>query len=464
MAFGVSGIVSGIDTESMIEGLVAAASSPLAVLEGNLDDLEALQEAYAGIQNRIEAFQDALEAMDTMDELRVLSGTSADDSAVAVSLEGDAVMGNYAVQVTALASNEMEVSDGYADKDTDGAFATGTMSITYAGVQTDITIDADDSSLENVADAINEQVDGVTAYIMDTGDATNPYRLVIVGDDTGADNSIEIDVSGLDSGTGQVPTFTETESAQDASVVINGVTVTDDDNVIDNAIQGVSFTVKETTTSAVNVAVARDDEAMVAKVQAFVDAYNAIIDYIDQNRVFDPDEDISGALVGESLVGTIERELTSTLTSSYAEWNSLGMLANLGVTSSQSGNLEFDTETFKELLDTDLEGVIDFFTLDVAADEDAGTGPSFLAAMKDSFVTLLDSESGLLPSRADSLQESIDTTNERISDFEDYLAEYEERLRTQFTNMELTLARLQANQQALEALMPDSSSSSDEDK
>jgi len=462
VAFGVSGIVSGIDTESMVESLVAAASAPKGVLESNLEDLEDLQEAYAGIQNRIEAFQEALEAMDTVDELRALTGTSADESAVTVALDGDAVMGNYSVQVLALASNEMEVSEGFADQYTDGTFATGTFSITYAGVQTDITIDAEGSSLQNVVDAINEQVDGVTAYVMDTGDETNPYRLVVVGDDTGADNTLSFDTSGLDSGTGQVPVFTAVQTAQDASVVINGITVTDDDNVIDNAIQGIAFTVKETTTSAVSVGVARDDDAIVAKVQAFVDAYNALVDYIDQNQVFNPDEDISGALVGESLVGSIQRELQSTLTASYGDWGELGMLASLGVTSSQSGELEFDEETFRELLDTNFDAVIDFFTVDQEADETAGTGASFLSAMKASFVTLLDSESGWLPVRGESLQESIDTTNERISDFEDYLAEYEERLRTQFTNMELTLARLEANQQALEALMPDTSSNDDD--
>lgn len=460
MTTAVGGIVSGLDTASIVASLVDAASTTKYILEDDLAAAGDKQEAFAGLSNRIDDFTDALEAMDTADELRSLTGSSNDDSAVSVTLDGDAVMGSYSVQVNSLASNEMEVSQGYADKDTDGAMPSGTLSITYGGVQTDIVLTDDDTSLQNIVDAINEQVSGVTAYIMDTGDATEPYRMVLVGDDTGAASSIEIDASGLTGTTGTLPTFTETTSATDASVTVNGITITDDDNVIDTAIQGISFTLKEITTTPVTITADRDDDAIVAKIQAFMDAYNAIMDYIDQNKVFNPDEDIKGPFVGESLVRRIESELQNTITGFYEDGSTVKMLADLGLTASQSGDMEFDEDKFRALLETDFEGVMDFFTVDSAADTTAGTSASFLNALKATLVTLNDPDSGLLASRDESITESMKTTQERIDAFDDYLVDYEARLNTQFLNMELTLARLQAGQQALEALLPSTDSSS----
>ena len=136
------------------------------------------------------------------------------------------------------------------------------------------------------------------------------------------------------------------------------------------------------------------------------------------------------------------------------------MLADLGLTASQSGDMEFDEDKFRALLETDFEGVMDFFTVDSAADTTAGTSASLLNALKATLVTLNDPDSGLLASRDESITESMKTTQERIDAFDDYLVDYEARLNTQFLNMELTLARLQAGQQALEALLPSTDSSS----
>ncbi len=461
MSLAVGGIVSGLDTASIVSSLVSAAAIPKSLLEEDLAEAEEAQEAFAGLSNRIDTFLEALEAMDTADELRSLTGTSNDESAVTVTLAGDAVMGSYDVQVNALASNEMEVSQGYAQKDSDGAFPSGVLSITYAGVATEITLSEDDTSLQNVVDAINEQVDGITAYIMDTGDPTEPYRMVLVGDATGAASSIEVDTSGLTGATGTAPTFTQTSTATDASITVNGVTITDDDNVIDKAIQGVSFTIKEVTTAPVVVDVAQDDDAVVAKVQAFVDAYNAVISYIDQQKVFDPEEDIKGPFVGESLVRRIESQMQAALTGFYEDGSTVKMLADMGVTSSQSGEMEFDEEKFREMLETDYEGVIDFFTVDIAEDADLDISASFLNRLRETLTIVNDEETGLLAARDASIVESMATTQERIDAFDEYLLEYEERLNAQFLNMELTLARLQAGQQALTALLPSTDSSSD---
>ena len=66
MGIAVDGIVSGLDTTSIIEGLVAAASAPQEVMEGKLEDLEEEQEAVAGLTNRLQTLYDKLQELDSV--------------------------------------------------------------------------------------------------------------------------------------------------------------------------------------------------------------------------------------------------------------------------------------------------------------------------------------------------------------------------------------------------------------
>lgn len=91
-SFHIGGIVSGIDTESMITQLVSAASGPKTVLENKQTDLEELQTSYEELSSRLTDLQSALEALDTSKEFRSLKGTSNND-AVDVTVSGDGVAG-----------------------------------------------------------------------------------------------------------------------------------------------------------------------------------------------------------------------------------------------------------------------------------------------------------------------------------------------------------------------------------
>ena len=81
---------------------------------------------------------------------------------------------------------------------------------------------------------------------MNTGEASNPYRLIIQGEDTGSANTIEIDTSGLTGG-GTVPSFTEQTAAADAELSINGIDVVSDSNTVSDSITGLTLELTGTT-------------------------------------------------------------------------------------------------------------------------------------------------------------------------------------------------------------------------
>jgi len=200
MANSVGGLVSGIDTGAIIDSLVGAAGRTKSIMQDQQDRLESRKTAYATLGARLETLQTALDAVSTPADFRSVTGRSASSDDVGVTVDGDAVIGRFSVKVNRLASASMDVSSGISSRDTAGVMATGSLSLTLGGTTTAVTIEADDT-LEDVVENINSSVDGVTAYIMETGDAANPYRLVIAGEETGAANAVTIDTSGLDAGT-----------------------------------------------------------------------------------------------------------------------------------------------------------------------------------------------------------------------------------------------------------------------
>lgn len=254
------GLVTGIDTASLIASLVAANSATLDVIRAQKEVVSVRKDAYDTLASRLETLTTAIEDIDTSAEFRSVTGSSNNDDAVGITVEGDAIVGLISVEVSQLASNAMSVSEGVSSQTDAGTMAEGTWSFTVAGVTTEVTIGADATSLDNLVTAINAEVDGVTAYVMNTGDATNPYRLVVAANSTGAANTLTIDTSGLDGGTGTVPTFTEVTAALDAELEVNGVSVTSATNEVSGVIQGVTINALDVTTTVATLTVARDTD------------------------------------------------------------------------------------------------------------------------------------------------------------------------------------------------------------
>jgi flagellar hook-associated protein 2 len=250
-----------------------------------------------------------------------------------------------------------------------------------------------------------------------------------------------------------VPTFTRTQAPQNAEFTVNGISISSSTNEVSGAVPGLSLTLAQQTTSPVTIAVTRDTEAMLANVQAFVDAYNSVIDYIDTHSAYNAEEGIRGEFVGESSVQRVASGLASAVASAYGTTgiNSLGLI---GISLDSDGTMSLDADTFSDALDADIGAVEALFTSD--------TG--FAAALlgNDETVGLIDlyidEDTGTLQSRYDSLDARIDDLNDQIERYEDRIDRYEERLRAQYEAMEVTLGALESTTDYLAALLDTSSS------
>lgn len=435
----VDGIVSGIDTTGLINAIVTARTVSINSMKQNKSDFEKQRESVAGVKNRMQSLVDAI---GKLDEAGKLSKWKVDTSATGYSLstlDGSVTPGSYAIRVDSLASSQTSRSGGFDDAPGDKVLGTGTFSITVGGTTTDLTLDNTNNSWQGLADAING-VDGVSAYVVDTGAATQRYKLVVQSDETGTANGFTMDASALAGGT--VPTFT-TSAATNASATIGGVSVSSSTNTLRDVVPGLEITLKQTTSVAEQATVSRDTTATREALGEFVSAYNAVRDYYAQQTVYDTTKDLKGPLVGEATTRRAVEGLSRAVTDDYTVAGSdLKSLAMLGIKTERSGQLTLDDAAFDAAFDADPDGAVAYLT-------DAG-GPllSIRSQVEDLY---LDEDNGSLVSRGSSLDSTITDMDDQITTAQDRLDAEVSRLRTQFNAMESVLAQLQTSQSTISA-------------
>ncbi|MFK7929794.1 MAG: flagellar filament capping protein FliD [Myxococcota bacterium] len=451
MTTAIDGIVSGIDTTGLINAIISAESGQISAMEATQSGLEAKRERTAALSTRLSEVSSAIDEIDEVEDWDLAKITSADADAFVADADDDATQGTYTIQVNALAKAQVQASGGFADRAAAGTIAQGDLVVDVGGVSTTITIDGTNDTLGDLA-ALLDEVDGITAYTVNDGDASTPWRLVVQADDTGSSGTFTFDTTGLTASAGAtIPAMSVVTAAEDAEVEVNGVTISSSSNVINNIVPGIDLTLRTEGGPAEVLTIEQDKEGLIDQLEAIVDAFNAAETYYDESSFFNSESGNRGPLAGDSTTRRAMSQIGSLLTNSYTVSNTdFTSLAELGLSTNRDGTVAFDRDAFETALEDDRDSVITFLT--------SVDGP--LVSLKSNIDDVwVDSEDGALTNRTESLNESIEGYDERIADFQEYLDGYSERLRSQFTSLEVTLSRLQAQQSQLASLFAGNSQS-----
>lgn len=439
----IDGIVSGLDTSGLIAAITAANQSTINVLNQSVSQDQASLSAVSELSGLLGTLSEAIGAIGQEGDLGAITAQLSQEGPLGVSLGASPTQGLFEVSVASLASASTQTSMAFADADAPGAIGHGVLSVNIGDTTQEITVDSTNDSLQGVADALNE-LDGMQAYVLNTGDPSDPYQLVIRGEETGRDSAVILDGAPAAS-----LSLTTTQEATDAKIRVDGVLVTSSSNDVTIA-PGVTLNLSEETSEPIDVNIGLDESILTEQVQAIVDAYNEVVTYYDTNTAYNATAGIRGPLVGDSSARRVVDGLSSTLTNSYADVlpGDLVNLAGLGIQTSQSGQLEFDTEAFSAALTESQDNTLEALTL---SDGPLGALSSLIS---DVFV---DEDNGVLALRTDSLEERIEDTQSQITAQQERIDAQEELLRAKFTAMETTLSQIQQGTQFLMALMPNQS-------
>src|SRR6187399_351990 len=179
------GVGSGLDTESIVTGLVNASQGPLKQIKSQATGLTTVNTSLSTIASLLSKLQTALEAVDEVQEVGSYSASSS-STAIVASATGSASPGSYQISVDRLASEQRSYSNGFASSSTALALSGSLDFSVGGGTATSIALDAGDT-LDSIAAKINSSGAHVSASILNDGSVS---RLQIRGLDTGAANAI----------------------------------------------------------------------------------------------------------------------------------------------------------------------------------------------------------------------------------------------------------------------------------
>ncbi len=451
MSFSVGGLVTGLDTQKIVDALVQAERIPIDRLQvreqGFTEQVTALQQ----LNTLVKAVQDAADALkDSTGPLLGRTATATNADAVAVSVTDTTPAGSYSVDVTQLAQAQTLTTPAgrFADTDTT-TVGTGTLSIQIgSATAVDITIDSTNNTLAGVRDAINKADAGVTAAIVNDGGAS-PYRLVLTADKTGLSNAATLSVTGDgdgndtdDAGLSQLinANLDETRPPKDATLTVSGIPITSATNKVTDAIPGATIDLVGTSgATPTTVTVKEATGPLESKLSAYVAAFNAVTDFnAAQNNIDQP-----GVLSGDFTLRSVVARLSSTTLSLGHGSGSIQSLSDIGVRMGDSGKLQFDASVLKEAISADKGAVEELIR------GDGTTTHGIFGALSTTVSGFTDPINGAIHGRTDGLNANVKRINQQISTAEVRIAAYEQRVTKQYSQLELLVNDLQTQGNSL---------------
>jgi len=358
----IGGLISGIDTNTMLDQLYAVAQAPIRRLESRKEGLNQKSAAWSQFEALALTFRGLAVQLATPTGFGLYSATVSEADLASASVGSSAVAGTYTFTVQALAQTHQLVAQGYADTD-ETSVGTGTVSIAVGGGE-DVVVDVADLTLGELRDAINGAEAGVRASIIDDGSGTSPYRLVLTSGTSGLDGemAVTVDLAG-----GTAPGFSEMEAAQDAQIQLGSgsgaVTVSSGSNTISGAIEGVTLNLLAVDAATpVTLTVARDMAAVQSRIEEFVAAYNTAVGFFAGQFDFDPETGWAGVLFGdyrlEGLQHDLARSVGNAVVGATGEFTSL---SEIGIRIQANGTLMVESSTLASALSGSFDDVVGVF-------------------------------------------------------------------------------------------------------
>jgi flagellar hook-associated protein 2 len=440
-----SGLVSGIDTGSIIDQLMAVEKIPRTKITNDQAVDNKKVSLYTDLSTKLTALKtanddlsSALTWLDTQDV------ESTDTTKFTVSRTGGAPPGGYDVSVDQLASAERQTY-AFTSPTADGQVAINNADGTQ---RASFTLRAG-ATVDDAVSAINGAT-GSSLYAVNVNGS-----LVLSSKTTGDSSGFSIAGNGVGAQTDRV-------AGQNARLTINGTTYERQSNTITDALPGVQFVLKSKTAAGTTAGLTvgspgPDKTAITTKVQSFITAYNDIVtatrSALTDTPVVNPatdDDIVRGTLFGDSGLNDMLSQFRSALGSSIPGLSgTLKSLADIGITtgaSTSSGTISQDSLDGKLSLDTDkLSAALDSDPLSVRTllGGTAAT-PGFAQAFK-TIVANYAGTNGLIQARINSTNTDLSDLASKLTNFDSRMDAKQQLLTKQFTAMETAM---QASQSA----------------
>ena len=438
MSMSVDGLISGMDTTTLISQLMQAEAGPQTALKTRLKTTELAASAYRTVNSTFATVRSAAEAVLKADSWTPVKASVSPANGVAATAANGATPGSLTFAVKSTATAHAIVSPANWAAATDAHGLTSPLEVRDENGNAVGTITITGSTLNDAVNAINASEFKLSAAAVKVGEGQ--YRLQVAAKETGAAAKFDLGTPG---------TFTATTVGKNAVLTVgtdSTYEVSSATNTFDGLLPGVTITAnKQDPLTPITVTVNSDPDAVAAKVQSLVDAVNAAISNV--RTYTNNSKGSTAALRGDYAVGQLAGQLLDAV--SFAVGDD-GSPAQVGLQLTREGKVTFDKGKFLTALSEDptlAQRMVAGNDVAPGADGIAGTADDVPAGgiagrLMAVVRTASDSATGSLVKLAEGKDSLVKDITDRIAAWDLRLEKRRETLTRQFSAMETALSSL----------------------
>ncbi|WP_243388286.1 flagellar hook-associated protein 2 [Bacillus kexueae] len=493
MAIRIGGLASGMDIDTLVSDLMKAERMPLDKMYQKKQTLEWQRDDYREMNKLLKELDTQIfDGVFRQSSFTKKAITSSDETKVTAKSVSATANTSATVEVSQLASAASWSSNNLA------GFTSAARTLTFevqdpgATSSRTVTIELDaDDTIDDLVTKINSSSLGMTAMkesIYDAGSGTYKDTFVLTSNKTGSGGYIKAGDAatktfmqndlGFTAWNGSDPDILDPSTAgQNAVVKINGYQMEKTSNTF--TVNGMSYTVKNTTTSPVTVSSTTDVDSILDTVVQFVNKYNEVIEKIngelteERYRDYAPLTDEQKEAMTETQVELWEEKARSGLLRNdsilsgglnqmrldfYSTVNNSDVisgfqqLADIGITTSSNyldrGKLIIDETKLREKIEENPDAIYKLFMANGSTFEEKGIARRLRDTIKNTIGKVEEKAGNTLSTNQQfTIGRNLTDLEKQIDRFEDRLIQIEDRYWSQFTAMETAIQRM--NEQSM---------------
>ncbi|MBC6485853.1 flagellar filament capping protein FliD [Aeromonas hydrophila] len=448
-----AGAGSQLDLESVIAASVDAKKAQLMQpITTKKTNTQITLSGVGQLKSAIASFVTTLQAMakdDAFNKRSINITQDKDKPVLKVESKAGASNGQYDISVEQLAKTSK--FDGTFDSSTTPLITQDGKLTFKAGDKTfDVDVKAGDS-LQSIRKRINNDADnfGLSVNIMNTSDGKS--KLMIDSGVSGSGKDLQVTGNTTELTDNLVSKLTQSQTAQDAKIKVDGNSLTSATNTFDGTIVGLKLTVlresDSTTSTDTNgnpvktyssnkVDVTTDKAGIKDMVKSFVDGYNALVkksnDLGKRNSIVaGKSQNDGGALAGDATTRAVVNMMNGLITEPSKKSSTYSTIFQMGIKMDNKGVLSIDDTKFSEAIDKNFDQVVAVFG-----------GKDGVAGKLASQLETYSKTGGLLAKREDSLNSDLREVSRKESDVTSQLTKYQETLRARYGSLDSMLAKM----------------------
>jgi len=347
---------SGLNITQIVDSLVQAEKTPQSELINNkitknntsISAIAEVKSALSGLSSSIKTLKGSTALTPSSNSTSIT--VEINDASKATTLDSSITVSSLAAgQTLAFSgfSSSTAIVGGGTLKLERGDWSSGSFVASSTVSSQDITVSSTDT-LASLRDKINALNYGVTASIVGTGDGT--FNLVLKSE-TGAENALRVTATESPSGSGLASIDNTSTNASkqkiagvDASIVVDGITLTRSTNNITDLFEGYSVNLISTTSSAAKIVSSVDIDQAEKYLQTFVDAVNVIKKVFNEKTFRGSPSSKPGPLASDTVILGIKKRIDSFFSSGITGFGTDNLyLSNLGVRTEKDNTLSLNS-------------------------------------------------------------------------------------------------------------------------